>query len=38
MKTIQSLILVAIVALLFVVGKYVATYTGLAAQCEDGLC
>jgi hypothetical protein len=36
MKTIHSLILVATVALLFVVGKNVATYTGLAAQCEDG--
>ena len=30
MKTIQSLLLVAIVALLFLVGKYAATYTGLA--------
>jgi hypothetical protein len=29
MKIIHSLILVAIVALLFAVGKYVATYTGL---------
>jgi hypothetical protein len=31
MKTIQSLLLVATVALLFLVGKYAATYTGLAA-------
>jgi hypothetical protein len=29
MKTIQSLSLVATVALLFLVGKYDATYTGL---------
>jgi len=32
MKTIQSLILVAIVALLLLVGKYAATYTGLAGK------
>jgi hypothetical protein len=30
MKTIQSLLLVATVALLLLVGKYAATYTGLA--------
>jgi hypothetical protein len=38
MKTIQILLLVATVALLFLVGKYAATYTGLAAaNFEDGL-
>jgi uncharacterized membrane protein YiaA len=31
MKTIQSLLLVVTGALLFLVGKYAATYTGLAA-------
>jgi hypothetical protein len=31
MKIIQSLLLVATIALLFLVGKYAATYTGLAA-------
>jgi hypothetical protein len=37
MKTIQSLLLVAIVALLFLAGKCAATYIGLVVQCEDGL-
>jgi hypothetical protein len=32
MKTIQSLLLVAIAALLFLVGKYAATYTGIAGK------
>jgi hypothetical protein len=30
MKTIHSLLLIAAVALLFLVGKYAVTYTGLA--------
>jgi hypothetical protein len=30
MKTIQSLTLLATIALLFLVGKYAATYTGIA--------
>jgi hypothetical protein len=30
MKTIQSLLLFATIALLFLVGKYAATYTGIA--------
>jgi hypothetical protein len=30
MKTIQSVTIVAALALLFLVGKYAATYTGLA--------
>jgi hypothetical protein len=30
MKNIQSLLLAATVALLFLVGKYAATYTGIA--------
>jgi len=32
MKTIQNLLIVATVALLFLVGRYAATYTGLACK------
>jgi hypothetical protein len=34
MKTIQSLLLVAALALLFLVGKYAATYIGIADSLE----
>ena len=34
MKTIQSLLLVAAVGLLFLVGNYAAVYVGLGTHCE----
>jgi len=37
MKTIQSLTLVATIALLFLVGKYAATYTGLVGTVRGWL-